>query len=376
MEPHPGEHAVLPLQPEGHLPVVGAEEVHRDHPRPVEAVVGAQHPQAVLLQLLHPVPQVAGELPLPLPQRLALLRQVVQGGPQAEDAGQVQGARLQPVGQEGGHGQGLRQTPRAAGHQGLQLRGQGVRHHQAADALGAQQALVAGEGQAVDAHGRHVHRHGAQGLGSIHQEEDPPLPAQGAHLSDGKQGARHVGGVGEHHRPYILRQALRQAVRQQLSPVCTGQILHRHPLALQLFQGPQDGVVLHGGGEHLVAGPQQAVEQEVEAIGGPRREAHVPGIRAVHQGAQLLPHRQHPAGGVPGPLIAPPADVAAHMLQVVRHGRPHAGGLGERGGRIVQVDGLVHRRSPSMPQGRTEDPARPCVSVLIQMRVSRASRNW
>ena len=34
-----------------------------------------------------------------------------------------------------------------------------------------------------------------------------------------------------------------------------------------------------------------------------------------------------------------PADVAAHTLNVVRHGRPHPRCLGVRGGRVVQIYG-------------------------------------
>ncbi len=159
------------------------------------------------------------------------------------------------------------------------------------------------------------------------------------HRADGEPGARHVGGVGEHHRPDAGRQPLCQILRHQLPPLRAGQVLHLHPRPLQLAEGAQDGVVLHGGGHDPVAGPQQSLEQQIQPVGGPGGERHIARPGTVHQGAEPLPHLQHPPGRVIGPLVAAPADVAAHTLNVVRHSRPHPRCLGVRGGRVVQIYG-------------------------------------
>ena len=197
---------------------------------------------------------------------------------------------------------------------------------------------MAGEGQAVDAHGGHIHRDGPQGLGGVHQEEDAPLPAEGAYLFDGKEGTGDVGAVAEHDGPDIGGELVRQTIQDQLAPVGAGQVFHGYPLPLQLLQGTKDGVVLHGGGEHLIPGAEQALEQQVEGGGGAAGKDHVAGAGAVDQSVELLPHLQHPARGVIGLLIAAPGDVAADIGNKVAHGLPHAGSLGIGCGAVIQID--------------------------------------
>lgn len=144
--------------------------------------------------------------------------------------------------------------------------------------------------------------------------------------------------MGKHHRPHTGDDEALRLLQLEGPFIVTGQKVHRHPLPLQLPQRTHDRVVLHLGGQHPIPRSEQPFEQEIEGIGGPRRKADAARARAAHQGVEPLPHLQHPAGGIIGLGIPSPGDVAAHALDIIRHGPSHTGRLGKGGGGVVQID--------------------------------------
>ena len=169
--------------------------------------------------------------------------------------------------------------------------------------------------------------------------------------------------MGHHQRPGVGAEQPRQRLQAQGAIPLAGDAGDLHPLLLQLAEGAHDGVVLHGGGEHVVARPQQALEQDVHGRGDAAGENDVFRLVKAQQPAQLFPGVQHHLGGGIGLLIAAPADVDPHLFDKIRHGLPHAGRFGKGCAAVVQID-LVHRLAllslcgffTSIPQSGTRCP--------------------
>ena len=83
---------------------------------------------------------------------------------------------------------------------------QGPQYHAAfqiksAGALGAQQPLVPGKGVHVAAQLFNVHRHAAQGLGSVYQIKQARFPGDFSRGGHGLNGAGDVGSMGQNQKP-------------------------------------------------------------------------------------------------------------------------------------------------------------------------------
>ena len=115
--------------------------------------------------------------------------------PEPHDAGEVGGACLELVRHERGHGLKVAGASCAAGDQRGHFFGEISREHNAANALGSEQALVAGE-----AHGVYAARTGIDGqysgaLGSVDGKSDTVRVADLRDLSDRRGRAAHVARV-------------------------------------------------------------------------------------------------------------------------------------------------------------------------------------
>ena len=112
------------------------------------------------------------------------------------------------------------------------------------------------------------------------------------------------------------------------------------PRGGQVVQGAHDGVVLHGGHQHMVSGAQKALQQHVQALRNIAGKCHVPAVRAVEQRCQPLPGLQHQLLRLIRLIIAAAVDVAAALLYILIDRLRYAFRLGKAGAGVVQIDPL------------------------------------
>lgn len=143
MQPHPGLDAELAVQPVGHLGHLPARCLECHHAGAAFQIPLARQPhKACGLQRGKPLQKPAGEGQLVGQYRaFRLLTQPQKTLPQAQNARQIQGARLEPVRQKGGDLLGVAQAAGAAAEQRVQLLFQPLGQHQPAGALGPSSPL-------------------------------------------------------------------------------------------------------------------------------------------------------------------------------------------------------------------------------------------
>ncbi|CAN4043963.1 Enoyl-CoA hydratase/isomerase family protein, partial [Dysosmobacter welbionis] len=244
------------------------------------------------------------------------------------DAGHIVGARLQPIRQEVRHLLLDRDAAGAALQQCAD--GDVLPAQQHAGPLGAVQALVARHGDEGRPQGRHVQGQHPGGLGRVDDEGYLPLPADSGDSLHRLDETEYVGHVVADHR---VRAGHDQAVkgRRHRCRLKQGRRRHGH-LGSQGRQGPGDSVVLISGDHGFPAGRHQALDGNVQAVGGVHGEGHLLRVLQMVQLRQLCPavegslRRTH-GGGVSA------AAGRAHGGHGVPHGVRHSPGLLEGGGR-------------------------------------------
>lgn len=262
-----------------------------------------------------------------------------QGRVKAHDPRQVQSPSLEPVRQEGRHLLGVAGTAGAAGQQRLQLRGQLRPQQEAPVPWGPISPLWPVKARA-SAPMASMSMGKAPAVWAVSSRNSRPFSRQKVPTS----------AAGSRVPQTLLAWSITTARvfsrsrpgRRSVISVPSGR---QDPVegdapAGQLGQGTHDGVVLHGGHQHMVPGPQQALQQDVQAFGDVLGERHASAVRPVEQAAQLLAGAQHRLLRLIRPLIAAPADVAAAAGDIVEHGLGHLGRLGEAGAGVVQINRL------------------------------------
>ena len=226
----------------------------------------------------------------------------------------------------------------AAGDQRLHQRHHVRPEDKSAYTLRAKQALMAGKGQGVDVHGLHVDGQYARRLCGIQYEFQAVGMAEGSHLSGEQHRAADVAGVEHHHGAGIGPQQTLHGGGVQRTVRRAGNAVKGDALCLKLGQRPHDGIVLHGGDQHMVPGLQKALQQYVQAFGNIAGKHHVPAIGAVEQLRQQLAGMQHRLLRLIGFVIAAAVDVAAAVADIMVHRLRHAGRFGKACTGIVQID--------------------------------------
>ena len=180
-------------------------------------------------------------------------------------------------------------------------------------------------------------------------------PAQGGDLPHRGQAAGDVAGGGQHHQvraprpgppagpPGRAGRRRRRAPRRRRTPRVASRwrrgrmtaLCSREPRATRPPAGSR---------------PRSARLRASVAFRVKTRRA---GSRIAQQVGAGLPGLELDPAALPGQAVAGPAGVAAHLRQAPGHGLGHAGGLGEAGGGIVQVD----HRAPSMRIASRTPPA-------------------
>ena len=248
----------------------------------------------------------------------------------------VEGASLKDGGHLCGMGAAVGSDARAAYLQGAD--GNVLCHAKAAGALGSHQPLVAGKAQHGNAHGLHVDGVGARRLAGIRHQQQAVGPGDAADLPQIQHVAGEVGGVGTDDGTGLpADEPGKVAVIHAAAPVRRDHGQADDARILQTVQGPQHGVVLQIGGDHVVARGEQAVYGGIQRLGGILRKGHLLRPGGIEQPGQAV------AGGInrPGRLqraaVGSPGGIA-HAAQGFGDGGHHAVGLFQCGGRVIQID--------------------------------------
>ena len=262
--------------------------------------------------------------------------------------GELRVVVLQPqryrLGKAGDLGGGLRAGAQAAllsaaGQQGTGL-AQARADIQPTDTLGRAQ-LMAGQAHHVHAPARRVagdfqkalHRVAVQQCGGLF------LPQQAGRLRYGEHAARLVVHQHHGHQHRVPPQGICHLLHGDIAVTPGLQIRYVIALLCQELAGLEDGAVLHGGGDDVLAGvaalPQSGLDGpvvalraaggEVQVLRGAVQRSGDDGAPALHRFFHLL------TGGVLGGRVA--AVVQQHVVYRVGHRLRHG-----CGGRIVQID--------------------------------------
>ncbi len=132
---------------------------------------------------------------------------------------------------------------------------------------------------------------------------------------DGLNGSRNVGAVRQDQQP-----GRRGAGRPDIgggneAPAVRRHLDHRHPSLLQGAQRASDGVVLHAGGHHPVAGAQQAEEGDVQRFGGTGGEGDAGGVADAEETGHRLPGFEQEPGRLQGKTVTAAAGARPDVPQ-------------------------------------------------------------
>ena len=269
---------------------------------------------------------------------------VPQGGHVGELRVVIFQAQLYRLGKAGDLGGGLRAGAQAAllsaaGQQGTGL-AQARADIQRADTLGRAQ-LVAGQAHHVHAPARRVAGDFQKPLHrvTVQQGRGLFLPQQAGRLRYGEHAARLVVHQHHGHQHRVLTQGIGHLLHGDIAVTPGLEVRHVIALLRQELAGLEDGAVLHGGGDDVLAGvaalPQSGLDGpvvalraaggEVQVLRGAVQRSGDDGAPALHRFFHLL------TGGVLGGGVA--AVVQQHVIYRVGHRLRHG-----CGGRIVQID--------------------------------------
>ncbi len=151
---------------------------------------------------------------------------------------------------------------------------------QHAGAQRAEQALVPGSGQQVDAQRLQVDRHVARRLGRIAQHRDARGARHARHFGDGLQSARDVRRMADGDQARRRFEGGADVVRVDDALRVATDARHTNAEVLgQVFKGAQNGVVLDDGRDDMILRAHEAVNRQVERVGAVGGEHQVRWIR-------------------------------------------------------------------------------------------------
>ena len=200
----------------------------------------------------------------------------------------VQGPGLQPGGIIYGLRLRIAVDPGAAYQQRPNLHA--LPHAQSAGALGAQQALVAGEAHHIDLLALHVNGKRSRRLGRVQHKKQPmgaaerPYPLHIQHIAGEIRavGTDHYLGIGP-------QQTFKRIIVQPALPVRRDKV-HLRPRRPQAVQRPEHRVVVPVGGDHMIPRPQKAVKRRIEGLGGIDGKAYPLRCGSTQKRRHLSPH--------------------------------------------------------------------------------------
>lgn len=228
----------------------------------------------------------------------------------------------------------------------------------ASGSLGAVKSLVAGEAQDIDPHTFHIHGDCARRLRSVYDKQKTVLFCEGCRLLQIGDVAGQVGGVGDD-QGFCVRteQGFQLIVSQDAClPFFPGFRLyrkHRQLHALQPVQGPQHGIVLADGGNHMIPRPEQAAKRQVQALGGIGRKDHLLRSRRAQKLCQAFSGSVDDPSRVKGRVMDAPSGIS-HGSHGFQKGLPYTLGLLQGGRPVIQINhGLTIFAAPAMVSAMT-----------------------
>ena len=267
------------------------------------------------------------------------VRKETECGVKPGDAGEIHRSGLEAVWQEVRHEFGMAEAAGAARDQRRQLGGKIFTEGEAADALRAEQTLVAGKGEGVDVHGFHIDGENAGGLRAVDKEAEAVFLTKRADGGDGQERPADVACVRHDDEAGIWLQKARHGLKDQRAVRAAGHAGERDALCLELPERAHDGVVLHRRDEHMVARTEEALEQNIEALGDIFGEADAFAVRCAEEGGEAFARGEDEILCRVGRAIAAAGDVDAAVGQIAGDGLHHGGRLWKCGAGIVEIDG-------------------------------------
>jgi len=208
----------------------------------------------------------------------------------------------------------------------------------------SEEGFVAGEGQQVHVDFRQIDGNMADGLGGIDQIENFVFFGDAADGGDILEGAADVAAVDDGDEPGVGPNGTADIVGINQALPVGGNIgnVNTQPL-MQGMERPQDGIVLHAGGDNVVAGPgEDALDGQDQAVGAVEGHDDVVGLGAVEQAGDAFAGFVDDLTGFDGFLIRAAAGGGSYLMGIPVHGLMDGFGLGETGGGVIEIDSSGH----------------------------------
>ena len=167
-----------------------------------------------------------------------------------------------------------------------------------------------------------------------------------------------IGGVGNHKSSGIGLHHFFQflVIQNSCLPLLPGfgfRGKQRQLHALQPVQGPQHGIVLADGGNHMIPRPEQAAKHQVQALGGIGRKDHLLRSRRAQKLCQTFSGPVDGPSRVKGRVMDAPSGIS-HGSHGFQKGLPYTLGLLQGGRPVIQINhGLTIFAAPAMVSAMT-----------------------
>lgn len=197
-----------------------------------------------------------------------------------------------------------------------------------------------GECERVDARFGHVYGDMAAALRSVREKQHP----RGQGFADFRQrrdGARDVGGGGDRDQLRLRLYALCDLFGGDVSVRQRADVVGDDARFFQKFEGAQDGIVLHAGGDDVVAGRKQAEDGDVERFRAVFREYRPFEAVAAEIFGERVSAIEHGGSAGEGEFVPAPSGVGAQLRRGGDGGNDAIGLASARGG-IVEIDHESH----------------------------------
>ena len=171
------------------------------------------------------------------------------------------------------------------------------------------------EGQQVDIHCSDINRERPRRLGGIDTEDKAVLSGDSANIGHGNDRPRDIGGVGQEDGLRVLLDGRYDNARIELPRGGTGKNRQINTVCLHSPQWPHDGVMLHGRGDHMVAGFQKTKDSNVQGLRGILRQDDPQRVVNAQESGQDLTGVEDDAAGIDGEAVSRTPGAAARFPQ-------------------------------------------------------------
>ncbi len=212
--------------------------------------------------------------------------------------------------------------------------------------VGPRSDLWPGEGDDVEELGLHVDRDLAGRLRRVDGEGDARLAAKPADRGDGLDRTDDVRSVVDDDQAGVGAESLADLLGIDEAGPVEGHEVDGHAVAPEVVERPQDGVVLEGRRDGMIARLEQARDDEVEGVGRVVAEAEPVRIGPVEERREELAGVLDDEPGLHAEVVAGASGIDAEVPVEVVHVGVDLFGLGEGCRPVVEEDQLAHALAP------------------------------